>query len=154
MFVESIKGTVLLMKELYWNVQQEISVDNASIFLSSFIVLGEVEIVSSQLQTSFRFTDDWFKLFEALALYRVALHIVRGPACTASMETLISFLFSPSSAPCSKNRLLHTAVEWNKSKTLRSAAERLIEVSFLLTLLPHPLLAQLCALEGHKGTPR
>ncbi|KAH7662607.1 hypothetical protein AAVH_43430, partial [Aphelenchoides avenae] len=120
-FLESVRGTVLLKKGLCWAVGQAIDLDNACRFLSSFTGLREVELLISN---GFRFTDEWFKLFETLAIYR--LKIVLG-SCTASTEALISYLFGASSATSSENRVLQTSFKRKDTKTLRTVAETLIE---------------------------
>lgn len=123
--IESIEGTVRLEKGLRWIVRQTIDLDNAFKFFRSFINLKEVEPWC--YERSFRLTDDWFKLFEALAIYRVMLH---KRACAASTKILASFLFGVSSAPGSENRILVTPVETDDWKTPKAAAEQLIEVTF------------------------
>lgn len=132
--VESIKGTVFISsqctvkhhgekKGFCWAVQQPIDLDNAFRFLSSFNDLSEMEFwIEDRI---FRFTDDWFKLFEALTLYRVTLH----RRASATVEALISFLFGASSAPGSESRFLDSSFEWNDMNTVKAATEQLIEVS-------------------------
>lgn len=127
--VECIQGTVLLKKGLWWGVRQAIGLDNARKFLSSFTGLSELKI--SVDEERFRFTDDWFKLFESMALYRLKLH----SDVSAGVEALISFLFGASSSPGSGNRLLQATFEWNDTKTLKAAVKQLFEVRFLYSKL-------------------
>ncbi|KAH7715042.1 hypothetical protein AAVH_17572 [Aphelenchoides avenae] len=70
-FVESIKETVFLEEGLWWGVRHATDLDNAYRFLSLFTGLKDVKL-SVEVE-SFRFTDDWLKLFESVAEYRVKL---------------------------------------------------------------------------------
>ncbi|KAH7715040.1 hypothetical protein AAVH_17570 [Aphelenchoides avenae] len=129
--LESVKGTVFLKKGLCWSVQHVIDLDNAYRFLSSFIGLNDVRL-SVEVE-SFRFTDDWFKLFEALSVYNVRFI---EPTCAASIEALISFVFGASSVPGSENRILRSSFEWKGTKKRKAAAEQLIEAA-ISCISPH-----------------